>query len=177
MNKVILYIASSLDGYIAGQDDDISWLDKYNDVANGYGEFFSTIGAVIVGRRTFEIERKLGGGKTHRVPIFVLSHNPPGQKPDRSDIVFTDGDIEEVLEKAKRLTKKNIWIMGGGIVAQQFLERGLIDEIRLTVVPIILGRGIRLFDRQSKEIALSVTEVKQYEKGLIELSYEITKAS
>ena len=67
--------------------------------------------------------------------------------------------------------------MGGGIVAHQFLERGLINEIRLTVVPIILGRGIRLFDRQSKEIPLSVIEVKQYEKGLIELSYEIMKAS
>ena len=97
MNKVILYIASSLDGYIAGQDDDISWLDQYNDVANGYSEFFSTIGAIIEGRRTFEIEMKLGGENAHTVPIFMLSHNQPRQKPDRSDIVFTDEDIEEVV--------------------------------------------------------------------------------
>ncbi len=62
-------------------------------------------------------------------------------------------------------------------MAHQFLERGLIDGIRLTVVPIILGHGIRLFDRQSKEIALSVIDVNHYEKGLIELSYEIIKAS
>ena len=188
MNKVILYIAASLDGFIAGDDDDISWLDENNEIESdedeeykevdyGSNEFFSTIGARIEGRRTYEVEKKLGWEKTLQVPTFVLSHRRPKEEPDRSNIIFTNEDIGKVLEKAKRLTKKDIWIVGGGSVVHQFLDRSLIDEIRLTLVPIILGTGIRLFEGQSKQIALSITNFKQFGKGLIEISYEMIKAS
>jgi dihydrofolate reductase len=171
MNKSILYIATSLDGFVAGQDDDISWLYRFNDVEYGFSEFFSGIGAIIQGRRAYEIEKQLGWEPPHPVPTFVLSHHLPVTKPQRADVVFTAENIEEVLKKAKRMTSKNIWIEGGANVAQQFLHRGLIDEIVLSIAPVILGGGIRLFGKTDAPIELSLRETKTFDKGLVQLLY------
>jgi dihydrofolate reductase len=105
------------------------------------------------------------------VPTFVLSHHLPQLKPQRSDIIFTDEDISEVLKKAKQLTSKDVWIEGGANVAQQFLDRELIDEIVLSIVPVVLGDGIRLFGKTQKPIEFSLRDVRQFDKGLIQLTY------
>ncbi len=172
MSKTILYIAMSLDGFIAGKNDDISWLFVYNDVEYGYDKFFSTIGVIIQGRRAYDIELKNGWENAHPVPKFVLSHTVP-KKSAREDVVFTDEDIAGVLKKAKKLTDKNIWIEGGAHVAQQFLKRGLIDEIALTIAPVLLGDGIRLFDNIDKQISLLLQDVKKYDKGLVQFIYNV----
>lgn len=172
MGKTILYIATSLDGYIARKDDDISWLFPYNDVDYGYNEFFAAVGAVIKGRRTYDIEVKSGWENAHPVPTFVLSTHEPEQKTKRADVVFTHDDISEVLKKARQLTDKNIWIEGGANVAQQFLRQGLIDEIVLSLVPVILGDGIRLFENIDRQIELTLIETKRFDKGLVQLIYK-----
>lgn len=161
----------SLDGLVAGKDDDISWLFRYNDVDYGFNEFFSTIGAIIQGRRAYDIEVGHGWENPHPVPTFVMSHRLPEKKPQRGDIVFTAEDISEVLKKAKQLTHKHVWIEGGANVAQQFLNKGLVDEIVLSVVPVILGDGIRLFGKTDRPIELSLREVKRFDKGLVQLIY------
>lgn len=171
MNRVILYIATSIDGFVAGPNDDISWLFRYNDVDYGYDEFFSGIGAIIQGRRTYEVEVKNRWENAHPVPTFVLSHHLPEQRPQRSDVVFTSQDISKVLEKARQSTSKDIWIEGGANVAQQFLDRGLIDEIVLSIVPIVLGSGIRLFGNTHRPIEFSLGKVRQFDKGLVQLTY------
>ncbi len=172
MTKTILYIATSLDGFVAGKNDDISWLFPYNDVDYGFDEFFSHIGAIIQGRRSYEIEVQHGWETPRPVPTFVLSHEIPEKKtPKRSDVVFTHEDIAEVLKKAKKLTDKHIWIEGGANVAQQFLRRELIDEIVLSFVPVILGDGVRLFDNIEKQIDLSLIDIKRFDKGLVQLIY------
>ena len=176
MRKTILYIATSLDGFVAGRrnedDDDLSWLFQYNDVDYGFKEFFSDIGAIIQGRRTYDVEIQQGWETPHPVPTFVLSHDiPEKETPKRSDVVFTHEDIAEVLKKAKKLTDKHIWIEGGANVAQQFLRRELIDEIVLSFVPVILGDGVRLFDNIEKQIDLSLIDVKRFDKGLVQLIY------
>lgn len=171
MSKTILYIAMSLDGFVAGQHDDISWLFRYNDVDYGYNEFFSSIGAIIQGRRSYDIEIQHGWENVHPLPTFVLSHHLPERKPQREDVVFTAEDIEEVLKQAKQLTSKNIWIEGGANVAQQFLRRGLIDEIVLSIVPVILGDGIRLFGKTDTPIELSLRQTRRFDKGLVQLLY------
>jgi dihydrofolate reductase len=174
MTKTILYIATSLDGFVAGKNDDISWLFSYNDVDYGFDEFFSNIGAIIQGRRSYEIERQHGWKTPHPVPTFVLSHHdiPEKKTPKRSDdVVFANEDIAEVLKEAKKLTEKHIWIEGGANVAQQFLKRELIDEIVLSFVPVILGDGVRLFDNIEKQIDLSLIDVKRFDKGLVQLIY------
>jgi dihydrofolate reductase len=171
MTKTILYIATSLDGFVTGKNDDISWLLPYNDVDYGFDEYFSHIGAIIQGRRSYDVEMQHGWETPHPVPTFVLSHNIPEKAPKRSEVVFTNEDIAEVLMKAKKLTDKHIWIEGGANVAQQFLRRELIDEIVLSLVPVILGDGVRLFDNIQKQIDLSLIEVKRFDKGLVQLMY------
>lgn len=171
MGKSILYIATSLDGFVAGPDDDISWLFRYNDVDYGFDKFFSGIGAIIQGRRAYEIEVKNGMENAYPVPTFVLSHRVPERKPARSDVVFTSGDIEDVLKKAKGMTSKDIWIEGGANAAQQFLRRGLIDDIILSVVPLILGDGIRLFGKTDSPIELALHGTRTFDKGLVQLFY------
>ena len=173
MGKVILYIATSLDGFIAGKNDDISWLFTYNDVDYGYDSFFSTIGTVIEGKRTYDIEIQSGWENAHPVPTFVMTHHIPEKKPERENVIFTNEGISDVLRKAKRMTDKNIWLMGGANLAKQFLVEGLIDEIILGVVPVILGEGILLLDSIGKKIPLQLNEVKQFDKGLIQLFYTI----
>ena len=164
MTKTILYIATSLDGFVAGKNDDISWLFPYNDVDYGFDVFFSHIGAIIQGRRSYEVEAQHGWETPHPVPTFVLSHAIPEKAPKRSDVVFTNEDIAEVLMKAKKLTDKHIWIEGGANVAQQFLRRE-------SLVPVILGDGIRLFDNFQKQIDLSLIDVKRFDKGLVRVIY------
>ncbi len=169
MSKAILYIASSLDGYIAGPDDDLSWLSPYQGIEYGYEEFLAKIGAVIKGRKTYDIEVKNGWENAYSVPQFVLSKDTP--EPSGSGVTFTHEDIAKVLQMAKQMTDKDIWIEGGANVAQQFINRGLVDEIILTVVPVILGDGIRLFDNIHKRLGLSLTDVKRFDKGLVQLIY------
>ncbi len=171
MNRTILYIAVSLDGFVAGANDDISWLFRYNDVDYGFDAFFTGIGAIIQGRRTYEVEIKNGWETSAPVPTFVLSHHLPERKPQRGNVVFTDEDISQVLKKAKQRTSKDVWIEGGANVAQQFLDRDLIDEIVLSIVPVILGDGIRLFGKTHKSIEFALREVRKFDKGLVQLTY------
>ncbi len=172
MQKTILYIAISLDGYIAGKEDDLSWLDPYQNVDYGYDAFFSKIGAIIEGRRTYDIEIKSGWENAHPVPLFIMSKDLPARKPARPDAVFTRGDIAEVLKSAKdKAGRKDVWIEGGANVAQQFINRGLVDEIFLTLVPVLLGQGIRLFDNMQTRLSFSLQDVKRFERGLVQLVY------
>jgi dihydrofolate reductase len=175
MGKTVLYIAASLDGFVAGKNDDLSWLDPYNDVEYGYSDFLAGIGAVIVGRRTYDIEVAHGWENAHPVPTFVMTHRMPVQKPRRPDVVFTSDDIAEVLKKARQLTQKDVWILGGADLARQFLNRGLIDELVLSLVPVILAEGIRLFEGIGGRISLTLREVKQFDEGLVQLIYQMTK--
>jgi dihydrofolate reductase len=171
MSKAVLYIAVSLDGFVAGKDDDISWLDPYAGVDYRFDAFFSTIGAIIVGRRTYDIEVSRGWENAHPVPTFVVTHRIPSVKPRRPDVFYTSDDIAEVLRKARQLTQKDVWIEGGADLAQQFIDRDLVDEIVLSIVPEILGHGIRLFEKPGRRIPLALRDVKQFDKGLVQLIY------
>jgi dihydrofolate reductase len=171
MSKTVLYMAMSLDGRIAGKNDDLSWLDRYKDVDYGFDEFFAGVGAIIQGKRAYELEVAAGYENAHPVPTFVLSHREPERKPKRSDVVFTDADIAAVLERAKSITDKDVWIEGGANVAQQFLKRGLLDRIVLGVIPIILGEGILLFDSLDSRIELALKDVERFEDAVM-LTYE-----
>jgi dihydrofolate reductase len=175
VSKTILYIATSLDGYVAGKDDDLSWLNAYQDVDYDYEAFFSRIGAIIEGRRTYDIEVKNGWKNAHPVPLFVLSKNTPVGKPARSDVTFLHDDIADVLKAAKeKAGRKDVWIEGGANVAQQFINRGLVDEMILTLVPVFLGQGIRLFEN-IHAFPIVLQTVRRFDRGLVELGYELNK--
>ena len=174
MPKAILYIAISLDGFVAGKDDDLSWLGPFEDVDYAYEAFFSHIGAIIEGRRTYDIEIKNGWEHAHPVPLFVLSKDLPARKPARSDVVFTHDDIAGVLASAQETAgPKDVWILGGANVAQQFINRGLVDELMLTLVPVLLGEGIRLFDNVHAGGSCSLQDVRRFDRGLVQLVYTV----
>lgn len=143
-NKVILYIAMSLDGYIARPDGTVDWLDDVEGVGdNGYGKFYAQVGTVIMGRKTYEEVLKL----TDEFPYadndcYVLTRQSQGSTPH---VTFTDEDPETLVSRVKKVSDGYVWLVGGGVLVRQFLEKKLIDEIELYIIPKTIGEGIPLF--------------------------------
>jgi dihydrofolate reductase len=181
MSKTILYIAASLDGCIAGENDNLSFLeyssgDKTSDhgTIKSFEKFFDNIGAIILGRNTYEWELIHAGENVHPVPKFVFTHSK--QLKSAPGVTFTDESPEVALKHAKSAANgRDVWIEGGALIVQQFLNMGLIDEIDLYVFPIILGKGVNLFDNISSEIKLSLIETNS-SNGLVQLRYKVIKS-
>jgi dihydrofolate reductase len=178
MSKTILYIATSLDGFIADDQDGLDWLHPFEDVDYGYTEFEMGIGAIVAGRRTYEIVAQMDCPWPYSVPMLVLSHQlshqPPTTLPEGAQLIFLAGDVE-AIDQARQLTSKDIWINGGAKVAQEFLRQGLVDEIILSIIPVILGGGISLFGSLGRSINLILKNSQTFEKGLIQLTYNVEK--
>ncbi|MCI0562277.1 MAG: dihydrofolate reductase family protein [Nitrososphaera sp.] len=169
MGKVTLDMAMSLDGFIAGPNDEDGGLHTYffspsRATAEVIEEGFKTTGAIIMGRRSYNIGAEQDGfvDNPYKVPHFVLSHHVPEKvaKGAETFIFVTDG-IESALQQARAAAGgKNVVVGGGANTAQQFMKAGFIDEVQLHLVPKLLGQGIRLFDYiGSKVIALERTKV------------------
>jgi dihydrofolate reductase len=157
MGNVILYIATSLDGFIARSDGDVSWLDKYNGGPEdyGYGDFYKNVGASVMG-----------------MPTFVIAHRKLQTMAD-ANITLCSGNLSELVNKIQKKTKKNIWLVGGGQLTQSFLKENLIDRIILSTIPIILGEGISLFGKVNKEISVVLTNTKSYPSGIVQTHYRL----
>ena len=172
MSRVIVYIATSLDGYIARKDDDVSWLDAYQVAGEdyGYSDFMKTIGAAVMGPRTYDEslkhpERILVGMKT-----YVLS-NKPMPIPPGAQVEFYNGDLRALVERIGQETSGDIYVVGGGQVVSSFLNAGLVDEIRQFIVPILLKEGIALYPALHQEIVLKLVETARYDTGIVKLQY------
>ena len=191
MSNVVLDITISLDGFIAPPDDDVSrlheWLfngdtpSKYNDFfklskesAKVFDELVETTGSVITGRRTYDLTGGWGGNVPVSDKAFVLSHNVPKDIPQGSTtFIFVMDGIESAVRQAKEAAgEKNVYIVGGASVAQQCINAGLLDEMTLHIVPVLLGKGIRLFDNQKAE--LEQTRVVQA-PGVTHLGFRVVK--
>jgi dihydrofolate reductase len=150
MAAVVWHITMSLDGFIAGADEAMEWVfDYFSEETNETaGEVIETTGAIIMGRRTYEVEDRYrqgiyGGAWTG--PSFVLTHEPPADVPDWMTGKFIDEDIETAVARAAEAAGgKNVGILGADL-AKQCLERGLLDEIVIHLAPVLLGDGVRLF--------------------------------
>ncbi|KOY14703.1 deaminase [Paenibacillus xylanivorans] len=144
-NRVVLYIAMSLDGYIARPDGSVDWLfDVEGDGGdNGYSEFYSTIGSVVMGRLTYEEVLKLSDEFPYADrPTYVLSRSNQAPAPH---VQFTDEAVENLISRLKQEFSGDIWIVGGGQLVQAVLEQQLLDEVEIAIIPKILGDGIPLF--------------------------------
>ncbi|RPI38623.1 MAG: dihydrofolate reductase [Methanoregulaceae archaeon] len=172
MGSIIVYIAASLDGYIARPDDDISWLDPFSagDEDYGYAGFMKTIGTVIMGSRTWEQnllhpERHLSGVKN-----YVLAREPIARVPGIEAEAW-HGSPASLAERIRKESDKDIYLAGGGQVISRFLSEGLVDEIRLFIVPFLLGEGIPLFTGIRGNIRLELVNTVPYPGGIAELRY------
>lgn len=182
MSDVLWHTQMSLDGFIAGPDDDMRWaFEAESGPDETIDEVVRSTGALLVGRRTQDVEdREQPGfyGGAFRGPFFVLRHDPPAEPPVVKGVTgrFLDVEIEEAVAIAKRAAEgRNVVVLGAN-VAGQCLEAGLIDEILVHVTPVLLGDGVRLFSRPGgAPVKLEKTSV--WESGqLTALRFSVVKA-
>lgn len=161
MRKAVLDLNMSLDGYIAGTNHESAglhdWFFNSNELSDSViiDELISTTGAIIMGKRTYDLGDQMNGfvHNPFRVPHFVLTHHAPERPANGStEFVFVTNGLEDALSQAIQAAEsREVVIMGGANIAQQFIRARLLDEIQLHIVPIILGNGIRLFDQLGEQ--------------------------
>lgn len=171
MRKVVLYIAVSLDGYIADVDGGVAWLDSNGSDTDSFSRFIKTIDTVILGYKTYhQIATELSPDDWvyHGKKSYVITHR---DIESTDEIIFTNKNVCELVKELKALNGKDIWICGGAIIANVLMKHNLIDKYQLSIIPIILGDGIRLFDSQMSQIKLTLTSSTS-NNGMAEVIYE-----
>ena len=175
-SKTILYIAASFDGYVAGPHDEVDWMDRYEDVEYGFADFLSRVGAIIMGRRSYDVgvEQNWFGQFDYGSPIVVVSNDTPQSPSKDGDFTFVTEGIEAAhAEATAKAGGKSTWIFGGASIAQQYTQAGLVDEIYIGLVPTILGDGKRLFEKVGKRIELKLLDAKRFDQDLMLLHYAV----
>ena len=169
MRKVILGLGISLDGYIARLDGAVDFLFMPKDYS--MADFFASIDTAIMGRKTYDVAKAMGGGSFGpKMKSYVLSRAlPPGE---REGLTFVNSSPAALVEEIRRSNGKDIWLMGGGEVARDFLKADLVDELYLGVVPVLLGQGIPLFPSGFPQRNFELIENKTFSRGLISLKYK-----
>ena len=174
-------MVSSLDGIIAKKDNSVSWFESADNYENGTAEenaeeFMKPIDCFVMGSRTYEHALELSkefGWAYGDVPTIVVSHrNLP---IDRKNIEIYSGDLEKLVNERLKPNYKNVWLVGGATLTKDFIRLKLADDIRLSVMPIILGDGTLLFDHIGQEQPLHLKNITAYKNGTVELWYEIRK--
>ena len=174
-------MVSSLDGIIAKKDNGVSWFESTDKYENGVGEgnveeFMKTIGCFVMGAHTYEHALELSknyGWAYGDVPTIVVSHrNLP---VERKNIEIYSGDLNKLVDERLKPHYKNVWLVGGAMLAKDFIRLKLADDIRLSVMPIILGDGTLFLDQVGEEQLLHLKDVKAYKTGMVELWYEMRK--
>lgn len=170
MRKVVLGLGISLDGYIARPNGAVDFLFMPKDYS--MASFFATIDTALMGRKTFDAALQMGGGSfgSSSTATYVFSNaKPPGA---RDGAVFTNQSPATFIQQLRKHPGKNIWLMGGGELAREFLKADLVDELYLGIVPVLLGEGIPLFPSGFPQRDFTLIENETYSKGLIALKYK-----
>ncbi|PHJ56893.1 deaminase/reductase [Nostoc linckia z18] len=169
--KVTLYIATSLDGYIARSNGEIDWLSMFEaqEEDYGYAAFYQSIDAIVLGSKTYELGLSFDQWPYPDKKSFVFTQRH--FKCDRNDVVFISDPVNYALSSIEAEGFKNIWLVGGGALINSFLKHSLIDEYIISIIPIILGDGVRLFPPPTPEEKLEMMNSKQYPSGLIQVHY------
>ena len=172
-----LYIATSLDGYIAKPNDDLSFLKLVEKEGEdyGYAEFTSTIDTIILGRKTYDWVLKEIGASHYdngERDVYVITRT---EKPDIGKTRFYTGDLTELIRQLKSKEGKNIYCDGGAEIINELLKNDLIDEFIISVIPVLVGDGIRLFKDGRPEQQLELVNAKTFDTGLTQLHYRRKK--
>jgi len=177
MSEVILYIAQSKDGYIATPDGGVSWLDKYmNDGEDYNSKFMEEIDINIQGANTYKQILGFDIPYPYKSKTYVITHNEL-EKPDGAKVEFFQGDLKELVSKAKNESNKNIWLIGGASIVQQFLKDSLIDKMIIFTMPVLLKAGISLFGDSEALSNAKLVKNKTYKSGVVENHYSLLKRS
>jgi dihydrofolate reductase len=191
MTKTQYYCACSVDGYIAESDDTLDWLTGYEGSYAGddavpmkgtYDSFYDGIGALVMGSATYEfvldhIATKGADWFYAGKPTWILtSRDLPRPEGEDVDVRFAQGAVKDLHgELIEAAGDRHVWVVGGGDVASQFADEGLLDELLLTVTPVVLGAGKPLFDRRLPGPPMQLTGSRAFDTGMVELTYEIRR--
>jgi dihydrofolate reductase len=178
--QVTLHMVSSLDGFIARHDNSVAWLEAPTSVyeagasvsAEEVAAFVKAIDCYVMGSRTYEHALELGWpyGDT---PVVVLTHR--NLTSPKKSVEFTSGDLKTLAGKNLKPRFSNIWLVGGAMLCQRFLSLGLVDQIRLTIAPVLLGDGVRLFGGLPEEKRWDLKNTTAYRNGFVELLYAASR--
>lgn len=181
--KITIHMVSSLDGYIAKKDNNINWFettdsyDKGLEVSNqDMADFLKTIDCYVMGSRTYEFALKLSkqyGWPYGDIPTIVLTHRVLAL--ERPNVEFYAGDLHKLVNERLKPNYKNVWVVGGAQLVNSFVRLNLADEIRQSILPVLLGDGLPFWEVAAAENALHLKDVKAYKSGMVELCYEIKK--
>lgn len=173
MRKVVVYIAASVDGYIAGTNGDMSFLDIVQQEGEDYGyvAFLDTVDTVIMGRKTYDwvMEQVPVFPHTNLTSYIITRTN----RPTVGNIRFYTGNLKELVNKLKNEDGATIFVDGGAEIVQTLLDEGLIDELILSVIPILVGGGVRLFKDGLLRQSLELISAKSFESGLVQVHYKL----
>jgi dihydrofolate reductase len=176
--KIIVHIATSVDGFIAGPGGDLEWLTSRPAPEGFYGmvAFEKTIDTKVLGRKTYDISLGLGAKFDPRNPTVVFSRrSPPRDVP--SGVEFVNEPIADFVSRLRQQPGKHIWLMGGGELIAAFLDAGAVDEFVVSVVPVLIGEGIPLLAPHRRHVSLELHSVKRFDDGLVQLHYHIPNQS
>jgi dihydrofolate reductase len=174
-STVTLHAVSSLDGFIARKDNSVSWMDAGSIYEAGVSiseeeaaTFVKAIDCYVLGSHTYEHALELGWPYGDTPTVVVTSREWPQAK---KSVEFYSGDLKTLVELKLAPRFQNIWLVGGAMLCQRFLSLGLVDEIKLTIAPVLLGDGLRLFGTSLTEERWDLKNVVAYKNGFVELSY------
>ena len=161
----------TLDGFIADSSDGLSFLDAYNsypEVQESFNQLLFEMDTLLMGRKTYDVVNQMSDQWAYPNQLtYVFTSKPMKNK---ENIMFTSEKIEDFVENIKKFPGKNIWLVGGGKIIQPFIEKNLIDEYRITIIPKLLGNGVKLFHEQSNLVSLKY-ERTDYFQDLVMLTY------
>lgn len=183
-SRVTIHMAASLDGFIARRDGRVDWLETSDEFAGGDAmepafveAFLRTIDCYVMGSRTYEtalrFEAQGLGWAYGDKPIFVLTSRDLPRT--RSNIEFYSGDLAQFVNGRLRPAFRSIWFVGGSVVCAECLRLGLADEVRYSILPVLIGDGIPFFSNLDRDVALHLADVKAYKSGMVELHYEVRR--
>jgi dihydrofolate reductase len=183
-SRVTIHMAASLDGFIARKDGRVDWLETSDEFDGGatmdpafVEAFLKSIDCYVMGSKTYEtalnFEAKGFGWAYGDKPVFVLTHRALPR--NRQTVEFYSGDLASFVNERLRPAFRSIWFVGGGGVSGECLRLGLADEVRYSILPVLIGEGIPFFDKLERDVALHLTEVKGYKNGMVALCYEVRR--
>ena len=166
--RTMIFIAASLDGFIAREDNSLDWLENPHTAPGqdyGYQRFIESVGASLMGRNTFDVIRD---------HVFASLDGSPGPKEKFKNVERIEGQPVEILENLKKRGFSSIYIDGGKVITE-FIDHSLIDEMIITTIPVLLGKGIPLFGHLNDEIRLQLLSTVDFKDGFVQSSYKVLK--
>lgn len=165
--RVKLYVATSLDGFIASPDGGVDWL--FTDAEYGWTEFYNSIDTVFLGRKTHDFGVAHGKSSFEGKKNYVFSRTRDSDSV--GDVEYVAGDPESLVRQLQSEAGKHLWLVGGGNLCAAFFEKNLVDEVIVAVHPVIIGSGIPLVESRQVHVNLALTDTKTYPSGLVQLFY------